>query len=108
MLVYRAPHTVPGNSNAIQHEGRIGPSHPSSCQVSGEGLSSAVAHRAANFAIYAQDSNGRRRREGGEPFVVSIRGPGAVTTSVRDCQDGTYSCGWVATVSGCVLYLMAA
>ena len=59
-----------------------------------------MARRAAHFTIHSLDANGWRRREGGEPFVVSIRGPGAVTTSVRDCQDGTYSCGWVASVSG--------
>ena len=70
------------------------------CRATGEGLNSAMARRAAHFTIEALDANGWRRREGGEPFVVSIRGPGAVTTSLRDRQDGTYSCGWVASVSG--------
>ena len=74
--------------------------HPAACKALGDGLAHATAHRAAHFAIHALDVSGRRRREGGEPFVVSIRGPGAVTTSVRDCQDGTYSVGWVANVSG--------
>ena len=59
-----------------------------------------MARRAAHFTILALDNHGRRRREGGDPFVVSIRGPGAVTTSVRDATDGTYSVGWVANVSG--------
>ena len=74
--------------------------NPASCRATGEGLSSAMARRAAHFTIHALDASGYRRREGGDPFVVSIRGPGAVTTSVRDCQDGTYSVGWVASVSG--------
>ena len=77
-----------------------GKAHPAACRAAGEGLSSAMARRAAHFTIHSLDASGWRRREGGEPFVVSIRGPGAVTTSVRDCQDGTYSCGWVASVSG--------
>ena len=77
-----------------------GLSHPAACRATGDGLTSAVARRAAHFTIHALDANGWRKRQGGEPFVVSIRGPGAVTTSVRDCQDGTYSVGWVASVSG--------
>ena len=74
--------------------------HAPSCRAQGDGLQSAMARRASHFTIVAFDGHGRRRREGGEPFVVSIRGPGAVTTSVRDGQDGTYSVGWVANVSG--------
>ena len=77
-----------------------GTAHPPSCKALGDGLHNAMARRAAHFTIAALDSQGRRRREGGDPFVVSIRGPGAVTTSVRDAQDGTYSVGWVANVSG--------
>jgi hypothetical protein len=87
---FATPQTIP--SHAV-----IGGSHahPGSCHAEGDGLWSAMARRAAHFTIVALDARGRRRREGGEPFVVSIRGPGAVTTSVRDCQDGTYSVGWV-------------
>ncbi len=32
--------------------------------------------------------------------MVTIRGPGAVSTSVRDVEDGTYAVSWVANVSG--------
>ena len=71
--------------------------HPGSCRASGDGLYTAMARRAAHFTITSVDAAGNRRSEGGEPFVVSIRGPGAVTTSVRDCQDGTYSVGWVVS-----------
>ena len=77
-----------------------GLAHAPSCRAMGDGLHAAMARRASHFSVVALDSSGRRRREGGDPFVVSIRGPGAVTTSVRDAQDGTYSVGWVANVSG--------
>ena len=76
--------------------------HPGSCRASGDGLYTAMARRAAHFTITSVDAAGNRRSEGGEPFVVSIRGPGAVTTSVRDCQDGTYSVGWVVSVRACI------
>ena len=78
--------------------------HPGSCRATGDGLYTAMARRAAHFSIIALDAGGHRRREGGEPFVVSIRGPGAVTTSVRDCQDGNYSVGWVVSTKH--IYIM--
>ena len=116
-----------------------GPSDPRACRAEGEGLSSVLARHAASFTITSYDASGRRRRQGGEPFMVTIRGcagprrhgrthraapparpaavtgtgapnaappcvcpgsPGAVSTSVRDAQDGTYHVSWVANVSG--------
>ena len=106
--VYQTPATVhaghPRTSLSSQQVtmGDVGggAANPASCRAAGDGLYSAMARRAAHFSVISLDASGRRRRQGGEPFVVSIRGPGAVTTSVRDCQDGTYSVGWVANVSG--------
>lgn len=91
-----APAETPHSNAFAGYAGTsLSTAHPGSCRASGDGLYTAMARRAAHFIISAVDAAGNRRHEGGEPFVVSIRGPGAVTTSVRDCQDGTYSVGWV-------------
>jgi len=45
----------------------------------------------AVFTIEARDKNGKRRKEGGDPFKVEVMGPtGPVPVNVVDNNDGTY------------------
>ena len=51
------------------------------------------------FTIVAHRSDGYLAGEG-EPFRVSFRGPAASHPSLGDNRDGTYTCEWIAPVSG--------
>lgn len=70
-----------------------GPTDVSKCTVVGEDgskkLKAEVGVRGM-FTIEARNKNGERRSEGGDLFVVSIRGFSAVEDDTQDAGDGTY------------------
>ena len=75
--------------------------HPDACRIDGlEPLQ--LMHRPLTrqtFTIVAHRSDGYLAGEG-EPFRVSFRGPAASHPSLSDGRDGTYTCEWMAPVSG--------
>jgi hypothetical protein len=70
-----------------------GPTDVTKCTVVGEDgskkLRAEVGVRGM-FTIEARNSKGERRSEGGDLFVVSIRGFSAVEDDTQDAGDGTY------------------
>ncbi|GAM28593.1 hypothetical protein SAMD00019534_117690 [Acytostelium subglobosum LB1] len=57
----------------------------------GPGLVEAFDNAVAEFTIFSIDTYGKPRTDGGDPFVVAIKGPaGKVDAQVRDNNDGTY------------------
>jgi len=49
------------------------------------------AGKETHFTIHGVDKNGKPRKNGGDPFVVKINGPKAITPNVKDNGDGTYA-----------------
>jgi len=55
----------------------------------------------ANFTIEARDKQGRKMKEGGDPFEVQVMGPsGPVPATVKDNGDGTYAVEYEPTDAG--------
>ena len=75
--------------------------HPDACRVDGlqplQVMQRPLMRQA--FTIVAHRSDGYLAGEG-EPFRVSFRGPAASHPSLSDNRDGTYTCEWMAPVSG--------
>jgi len=71
------------------------------CTASGRNLETAVVREASMFTIFAHDANGKRRSEGGDEFVVTIRNGGVkVRSKVIDNKNGTYTVQFKFEVSG--------
>ena len=61
------------------------------CKVSGSGIETAVVRQQATFTIQTVNHEGNDCTEGGEIFVVVIRGSGfTMRAKVVDNDDGTY------------------
>ena len=69
-------------------------------RVSGHGLHSAMVRKSGSFVIEARDAAGNLLNQGGDPFVVSIRGVAVVHPKLHDKEDGTYLCEYRASLSG--------
>ena len=62
------------------------------CTASGRNFTTAVVREASMFTISAHDANGKRRSEGGDEFVVTIRNGGVkVRSKVLDNKNGMYT-----------------
>ncbi|GAM19523.1 hypothetical protein SAMD00019534_026980 [Acytostelium subglobosum LB1] len=68
----------------------------------GPGLVEAFDNAVAEFTIFAIDTNGQARTDGGDPFAVTINGPNGlvVDPKVTDNNDGTYAVQYEPTVDG--------
>ena len=76
------------------------PAVASCCKCVGKGLETAVAKRHTRFEIEACSADGVRCGQGGESFVVSVKGPAFVRARVQDKEDGTYVVEYRAPSSG--------
>ena len=56
--------------------------------------------RVVQFGIVACDASGVRLTDGGEPFLVHVRGPARTRARVTDGVDGRYAVEWVPSTSG--------
>ena len=74
--------------------------HAAKSVVVGEGVHTAITRTTAHFTIEARDASGERRQAGGDPFLVSIRGTSLVSSTVTDCEDGSYAVEFRTPVSG--------
>jgi len=65
--------------------------------VSGPGVEPGnEAGKPTHFLITAKDSDGNALPTGGDPFVVDIKGPwGAIPSTLKDNQNGTYTADYV-------------
>jgi hypothetical protein len=65
-------------------------------------LSTGETNKEANFTIEARNCFGQKVDHGGDPFVVSIKGPKTTTVDCNmvDVGDGTYQCSYVPIVAG--------
>ncbi|KAN0030275.1 hypothetical protein ACTA71_010037 [Dictyostelium dimigraforme] len=68
----------------------------------GEGLVKVFDNAPAEFTIFAVDTKGVARTDGGDPFEVAINGPDGlvVDAKVTDNNDGTYGVVYDAPVEG--------
>jgi len=66
--------------------------NPGKSWAEGPGLEGGQQGKEGVFTIHAVDADGKPVREGGDPFVVKVRGPGGeVKPNVKDNNDGTYT-----------------
>ena len=73
---------------------------PAACVVTGD-VNSCTTRSSAHIYIEAHDARGEPRKEGGDVFLVSIRGRGeSVRAKVYDEEDGTYTVRYVPITSG--------
>ena len=91
-LSARLPMT-PGRGPAI-------PSDPLKCVCAGDALQKAMTRQWSSFTIEGFTAEGNRQTQGGELFVVSVRGASVVSTNMIDNQDGSYVLRYRAAVSG--------
>ena len=71
------------------------------CKVSGSGIEAAVARVSTSFQIEGYTAAGSKCTEGGDHFVVHIRGNGMKTRAkVADLSDGTYDVTYKPQQSG--------
>ena len=78
-------------------------SSPASAETSVvSGVESAVGtvNHVVRFSIEAFDEGGGRLAEGGDLFLVNIRGPSRTHARVADHLNGRYSVEWVPSTSG--------
>ncbi|EGC39028.1 hypothetical protein DICPUDRAFT_91322 [Dictyostelium purpureum] len=76
------------------------PSHEHS-YAKGKGLKKAYDNEVAEFKIYAVDTTGKPRTDGGDPFECNITGPsGDVPAKITDNNDGTYNVEYEPLVAG--------
>lgn len=69
--------------------------------VLGSGLVGGNSGAVYTFTIQANDINGQRVYTGGDAFTVQISAPGgAITATVLDQQDGTYTVSFTASKNG--------
>ena len=73
---------------------------PINCFAHGDGVSRGVAGVENTFRIQSRDKFGNNRTLGGDKYHVSITGPSASETRVRDREDGAYSVHWTALTKG--------
>lgn len=64
---------------------------PKFCVAEGDILQQMATKSTGTFMIYAMDGFGNRKTRGGDPFEVSIMGPGQVI-DLEDRNDGSYAC----------------
>ena len=64
---------------------------PENCRAEGAALTQVAPLQLSSFTIVAADSFGNAKARGGDPFEVSMLGP-AQMRSLKDNEDGTYSC----------------
>ena len=73
----------------------------SSCTITGDALSHAVARTVSTFVIEARDGCGNLQQRGGDPFVITIRGKGeSLRPKVVDHDNGRYTVGFKPLASG--------
>lgn len=78
-----------------------GPTLASNCTASGRNFRTATVREASSFTIVAANAFGRQQKEGGDPFVVSIRSGGVkLRSKLRDNNDGTYTVRFKPEASG--------
>ena len=70
------------------------------CTAEGLGLKVATVRQHASFKITARDSDGNRRKTGGDQFFVFVRGNSKVRARVRDEGNGSYVVEYCASCSG--------
>jgi hypothetical protein len=80
--------------------GHAAPAHAGNCVVSGLENARVSTKTVAEFTIIAYDGDNRRKRTGGESFFISTRGGSRTRVRVTDLEDGTYTCQWLADMSG--------
>ena len=68
------------------------------CLVRGDVL--CMSRQITSFTIIACNAKGLQRRQGGDPFLVSVRGASVVKPRLIDQSDGTYKVEWKPSVSG--------
>jgi filamin len=73
---------------------------PINCVAQGEGVSQGIAGVENSFQIQSRDKFGNNRTLGGDKYHVSITGPSASETKIRDSEDGTYKVQWTALTKG--------
>ena len=81
---------------------------PDDSVVSGPGLDKAVVGSLAQFSIIAKNNQGQQVSEGGDHFVVTMRGrgsvqrsqPALVRTKLIDRGDGSYMCEYRPWLTG--------
>ena len=91
-----------------EHAESEGYAAPRRCRISGQHVAkvdeirrmTACVKKPASFTIEAYDVNGNRRKEGGDPFMVSIRGGSLVRARCEDLGNGTYTISYLPSVSG--------
>ena len=71
-----------------------------SSRAFGKGLLEATTRQPAYFTIESFDADGNRKAEGGDSYLVSIRGPSQPRARVTDNGDGTYTAAWKPYTSG--------
>lgn len=69
-------------------------------KINGVRCMTAMVKQPARFTIEAYDVEGNRREEGGDPFLVAIRGGSIVRARCEDHMDGTYTISYLPAVSG--------
>ena len=69
-------------------------------RATGQALHTCMVRSDATFEIEAFDARGERRKDGGDPFSISVRGASIVRAKVLDRGDGTYLCHYRPSVSG--------
>ena len=80
--------------------GRLEPADPSQCLIDGLRAGQKYPVGSAGFRITAVDSNGARKRGGGDSFFIAIRGASRVRARIEDCENGTYRVAWQPKTSG--------
>ena len=74
--------------------------NPEKCVASGDGLQTGMTRQLSSFSIEARDEEGKRRKTGGDVFLVTARGASVVKVHVTDHNNGLYTCEWRPSVSG--------
>ena len=78
----------------------MGPASAEQSLLAGIGNAVGTVSRVVRFGIEAYDEDGQRVNDGGEPFLVNVRGPARCRARVYDYDNGRYAIEWVPSTSG--------
>jgi N-acetylneuraminic acid mutarotase len=70
------------------------------CSLSGRGVGHVLVGETTHLFVVARDTYGNLARNGGDVFNLRAEGPGTVTSSIRDLDDGSYHLAFACSAVG--------